>query len=81
MDTTDRLPTMWVPTLVINGEFDQSLTMGKLTASRVPGAVHKVLSGTGYACCLDDPSGFDALVIEFLAERGCSADLITFSNI
>jgi pimeloyl-ACP methyl ester carboxylesterase len=69
-DTTDRLPAMRVPTLVINGEFDHSLPAGKRTASLVPGAVHKVLPGTGHACCLEDPAGFDALVIDFLGERG-----------
>jgi 3-oxoadipate enol-lactonase len=65
-DNTERLPTMRVPTLVINGEFDHSLPAGQLTASLVPGAVHKVLPGTGHACCLEDPAGFDALVIDFL---------------
>jgi 3-oxoadipate enol-lactonase len=65
-DNTERLPTMNVPTLVINGELDHSLPAGKRTASLVPGAVHKVLPGTGHACCLEDPAGFDRLVIEFL---------------
>ena len=67
--TTDRLGTMKVPTLVINGEFDHSLPAGKTTASLTPGAVHKVLPGTGHACCLEDPAGFDALVIDFLQAR------------
>jgi len=65
-DNTDRLPTMTVPTLIINGEFDHSLPAGQRTASLVPGAMHKVLPGTGHACCLEDPAGFDRLVIEFL---------------
>ena len=65
-DTTERLPAMQVPTLVINGEFDNSLPAGKRTASLVPGAVHRVLPGTGHACCIEDPAGFDRLVIEFL---------------
>ena len=69
-DTTARLPTMKVPTLVINGEFDNSLAAGETTASLVPGAVHKVLPGTGHACCLEDPAGFDRLVIDFLRARG-----------
>jgi len=69
-DTTERLPQMKVPTLVINGEFDHSRNAGKRTASLVPGAVHKVLPGTGHACCIEDPAGFDALVIEFLSARG-----------
>ena len=65
-DTTERLSTMKVPTLVINGEFDMSLPAGKRTASLVPWAVHQVLPGTGHACCIEDPAGFDRLVIDFL---------------
>ena len=68
-DTTARLSSMKVPTLVINGEFDHSLPAGQKTASLVPGAVHKVLPGTGHACCLEDPAGFDSLVIDFLRAR------------
>ena len=69
-DTTARLQTMRVPTLVINGELDHSLPAGARTASLVPGAIHKVLAGTGHACCVEDPAGFDALVIDFLHSRG-----------
>ena len=68
--STERLSTMKVPTLVINGEFDNSRPAGEKTASLTPGAVHKVLPGAGHACCLEDPAGFDALVIEFLKTRG-----------
>ena len=67
---TERLPSMKVPTLVINGEFDNSLAAGRRTASLVPGAEHRILPGTGHACCIEDPAGFDALVIEFLKKRG-----------
>ena len=66
----DRLSTMKVPTLVINGEFDNARPQGERTASLTPGAVHKLLQGTGHACCLEDPAGFDAVVIEFLKARG-----------
>jgi pimeloyl-ACP methyl ester carboxylesterase len=68
--TTDRLGTVTVPTLVINGELDHSLPAGQMTASLIPGAVHRVLPGTGHACCLEDPAGFDRLVFDFLQERG-----------
>ncbi len=57
---------MKVPTLVINGEYDNSLAGGKKTASLIPGAVHKILPKTGHACNIEDPAGFDAFVIEFL---------------
>jgi len=69
-DMTARLPTMKVPTLVITGELYPSLPAGRKTAGLVPGAVHKVLPGTGHACCMEDPAGFDTLVIEFLHARG-----------
>ena len=68
-DRTPRLPEMTVPTLVINGEFDHSLAAGRRTASLVPGAEHRILAGTGHACCIEDPAGFDALVIDFLKSR------------
>jgi pimeloyl-ACP methyl ester carboxylesterase len=68
-DMTPRLGTMRVPTLVINGEHDNSLAGGRKTAALIPGAVHKVLPGTGHACNIEDPAGFDALVIDFLKER------------
>ena len=42
-DMTSRLGSMTVPTLVINGEYDNSLASGKKTASLIPGAVHKIL--------------------------------------
>lgn len=75
-DMTSRLPSMKVPTLVINGEHDLSLEGGRRTAEGIPGAVHKVLPGTGHACCIEDPAGFDTLVIEFLASRGLMPNVL-----
>ena len=66
---------MTVPTLIINGESDNSLAAAKVTAKRIPGVVHKILPGTGHACCIEDPAGFDALVIEFLNARGLMPSL------
>jgi pimeloyl-ACP methyl ester carboxylesterase len=28
------------------------------------------LPGTGHACCIEDPAGFDEIVIEFLKDHG-----------
>jgi len=61
---------MKVPTLVINGEYDNSLKAGRRTASLIPGAVHKVLPGTGHACNIEDPATFDGFVIDFLRANG-----------
>ena len=69
-DTTGRLGEFRVPVMVINGEHDHSLPAGQRTAGLIPGAVHEILPGTGHACCIEDPAGFDALVIAFLEERG-----------
>lgn len=66
---TDRLGSMRPPTLVINGEFDHSRPAGEETARLIPGAVHKVLPGTNHACCLEDPAGFDELVLDFLEKQ------------
>ncbi len=65
-DLTPRLQEMKVPTLVINGEHDASLEPGRRTAEKTPGATHKILLNTSHACCIEDPAGFDALVIDFL---------------
>ena len=69
-DLRPRLPGMKVPTLVVNGAHDNSLPRGKITASLVPGAVHKVLPGTGHACCIEDPAAFDKAVYDFLDAKG-----------
>lgn len=70
LDMTPRLGTMRVPTLVINGEYDNSLAGGRKTASLIPGAMHKILPKTGHACNIEDPATFDTFVIEFLRVNG-----------
>jgi pimeloyl-ACP methyl ester carboxylesterase len=65
-DMTDLLPGMKTPALIINGEHDVSLAAGTYSASLIPGAEHFVLKNTGHACCIEDPTGFDAAVIAFL---------------
>ncbi len=70
VDLRPRLPSMTVPTLVINGEHDNSLPGGIETAKLIPGAKHVILPGAGHASSAEDPAAFDAAVIAFLAERG-----------
>lgn len=65
-DMTDRLASMQVPVLVVNGEHDNSLARGRRTASLVDGAQHVVIAGAGHACVLEDPERFDDAVIGFL---------------
>ncbi|ODU70659.1 MAG: hypothetical protein ABT00_18570 [Bordetella sp. SCN 68-11] len=69
LDMSARLPSLAVPALVINGEFDISLEDGRRTASLIPNAVHRILPGTGHACCIEDPMGFDEIVVSFLRAR------------
>jgi pimeloyl-ACP methyl ester carboxylesterase len=71
---TPRLRSMKVPTLVINGEYDNSLKAGQHTASLIPGAVHKILPKTGHACCIEDPAGFDEFVTDFLRANRLLSD-------
>jgi 3-oxoadipate enol-lactonase len=70
IDMTERLPSMSVPILSINGEFDNSLKASKASAERMPDAVHKVIPGTGHVCCLEDPGAFDKVVIDYLETKG-----------
>ncbi|MBI4634057.1 MAG: alpha/beta fold hydrolase [Deltaproteobacteria bacterium] len=70
VDLVPHLAGLALPTLVINGELDHSLPGGLCTAEMIPGAVHRILPGTGHACCIEDPAGFDALVEAFLTEHG-----------
>lgn len=69
-DLTPKLPAYKTPTLIINGEHDSALAAGRLTASRITQAEQRVLPGTGHCCFLEDPAGFDALVLDFLARHG-----------
>ena len=66
---TDRLNTMKVPTLIINGEVDNARTGGEQTSKLIPDAEHRVIEGAGHACCLEDPVCFNRLVIEYLQRK------------
>jgi len=76
-DARPFLPGYKLPTLIINGEFDNARPQGEETARFIPGSRHRVLSGTGHACMIEDPAGFDALVIDFLKEVGLMPDIKT----
>ncbi len=68
-DMSGRLKDLRVPTLVINGAHDNSLTAGRETAAGVTGARHVELPGTGHACCIEDPAAFDRTMIDFLRDN------------
>ena len=65
-DMTDRLPSLSVPTLVMNGEHDLSLEGGRRTASAVPNACHEVIAGAGHVCNFEDPDAVHPILQEFL---------------
>ncbi len=69
-DVRDHLAAYPLPTLIINGEYDGARPRGEQTASLIPHARHEVLLGAGHACMIEDPAGFDALVLDFLKEQG-----------
>ena len=69
-DMYGRLEGLGVPTLVINGAYDNSLAAGRETAAAVKDARHVVLTGTGHACCIEDPDAFNGAVIDFLKQNG-----------
>jgi 3-oxoadipate enol-lactonase len=69
-DMRERLPNIKAPTLVINGEHDNSMAAGRLTASLIPDARHVTIIGGGHACNIENPEGFDAAVAAFFRDRG-----------
>ena len=74
-DLRDHLAAYPLPTMIINGEFDGARPRGTETASLIPQARHEVLPGAGHACMIEDPAGFDALVIDFLSQVGLMPNL------
>jgi len=69
-DLISRLGELKMPVLVINGEFDNSLPRSREMSRRIAGAIHRMIPGTGHACCLEDPAAFDEIVIDFLKTHG-----------
>jgi pimeloyl-ACP methyl ester carboxylesterase len=65
-DLTPQLPGYRTPTLIVNGEHDGALPGGTKTASLIAHAEHRILPDTGHCCFLEDPAGFEEIVIDFL---------------
>jgi 3-oxoadipate enol-lactonase len=65
-DTSARLPSLDVPTLVVHGDEDRMLHVdnGRLIASLVPGARLEVLEGVGHMFWWEQPQRSAALVRE-----------------
>ncbi len=69
-DVTADLAQCKIPMLIINGEHDSALGGGRRTKELFEWIDHEVLANTGHCCMLEDPEGFDRLVIDFLAKHG-----------
>jgi pimeloyl-ACP methyl ester carboxylesterase len=63
-DTSARLPSLTVPTLVIHGDEDQMLPVdnGKLIASLIPGARLEILEGVGHIFWWEQPERSAGLI-------------------
>jgi 3-oxoadipate enol-lactonase len=66
-----QLDTMRVPTLIVVGERDlfDFHHIAETLARRIPGAKKVVMPGVGHMANMEDPQGFNALILEFLAEQ------------
>jgi 3-oxoadipate enol-lactonase len=68
LDTTPRLSTLHLPTLVIGGSEDTSTPpdMSRTMAAAIPGAELVVLTGIAHLGALEQPEAFAALVHRFI---------------
>ena len=67
-DHLSRLGEIRAPTLVFTAEFDLAdfQAVADLAAARIPGGRRAVLPSAGHLANLENPSGFNALVADFL---------------
>jgi pimeloyl-ACP methyl ester carboxylesterase len=68
-DTADRLHQIAAPTLVLTGDCDLLIppSNSDLLAARIPGARLQKLAGGSHGFNFENPEGFNAAVLEFLA--------------
>ena len=69
-DTSDRLPSLTVPTLVLAGEEDILIPTGlsKELADLIPGAEWRTTPG-GHACIWEFPNPFNATFLDFVRQH------------
>jgi 3-oxoadipate enol-lactonase len=74
-DTTNHLRHIDVPTLAIVGEYDALTTPAVMSAmaDAIPQCRRVVIPGAGHMTPMEDPSAFNAAVIEFLSQPGVLA--------
>jgi len=74
-DSTDLLPGITVPTLVIVGAEDTVTppSVAEAMASRIPGARLRVIEGAGHLSNMEAPAAFDTVLVHFLEATGAHA--------
>jgi 3-oxoadipate enol-lactonase len=67
-DSTDLLPTIDFPTLVIGGAEDSFTSPAELgsLAEAIPSARLELIAGAGHVCAYERPAAFNHLIAEFL---------------
>jgi pimeloyl-ACP methyl ester carboxylesterase len=70
-DSTETLPTITVPTLIVCGEEDALTPVKESEAlhAAIPDSQLAIIPGAGHASCVEHPAAFNALVTGFLAAR------------
>jgi 3-oxoadipate enol-lactonase len=71
-DAWARLPGLRVPTLVLHGTEDRTISAenARLLAERIPGAELHLLEGAGHVYHAEQPEEADAAVLEFIGSLG-----------
>ncbi|MEO7712145.1 MAG: alpha/beta fold hydrolase [Gemmatimonadaceae bacterium] len=69
-DSSDLLPTITVPTLVVGGAEDTFIPSDELRAmaTRIPHSRFELLGGSGHVCAYECPGAFNHVVGEFLRD-------------
>ena len=67
----DRLPEIAVPTLVVTGEADTTVSprYQRVLAERIPNARQVILPGAGHPLTVSHPQEFNEILLSFLAEK------------
>ena len=71
-----RLEEIAAPTLALVGEYDVSdfHTIAGTMSQRIPGASNVVLPGVGHMSNMEDPEGFNKVVLGFLSRSGTAGE-------
>lgn len=76
-DTTDYLPQIAVPTLILHGEEDGGISVetAQQMQAKIPGAELAIIPQAGHFSNLENPELFNHLLLEFLRKKSREGDL------